>query len=362
MPLKKLNQSLFLTDTHADDLNRSVLLKVILWFALAVHLALIPTFYLYDQYALAAINVLSSMAWVCAIIFLQKGKTTLAIKFACTEVFVHSFMVCFFLGTDLGFQFYLWAIYPIVLLDYRSHPKLTVLLCLFLVACFGAIYLLFNGIKPPEDLAIYADTIHFINVMVAAIPQVYFVTMMRDIAERQHDALKKTAAKDFLTGLYNRRFASEEAEKIKQHAIRHQHALTVVMTDIDHFKRINDELGHDAGDATLTMIADFFKSHLRTHDLVARWGGEEFLLIFNQLSPEDAFSRVEQLREALTEYPQDTVPWPITASFGMSEWRHSEPLEMAIKRADIALYHSKHSGRDQTTLWHRDLNQLHSVS
>ncbi len=151
------------------------------------------------------------------------------------------------------------------------------------------------------------------------------------------DALSRT---DVLTGLANRRAFSEEAGK------RGGQPYAVLMIDIDHFKAINDTHGHAAGDAALRSVADALNGALREHDLLARWGGEEFIAM---IDVEGARAVADRVREAVAATPfrfGDASP-PLRVSIGLAVATPDEALEAVAAKADRALYEAKRSGRDR---------------
>jgi len=122
-----------------------------------------------------------------------------------------------------------------------------------------------------------------------------------------------------------------------------------VLADIDHFKSINDQHGHAAGDAVLTAVSQALRQTVREQDSVARWGGEEFLILMPQATMEAASAVAERLRAsvAAVEVPIEGQRIQVTMTFGVSTWRPNEMVDTAIIRADVALYQGKQAGRNQ---------------
>lgn len=156
---------------------------------------------------------------------------------------------------------------------------------------------------------------------------------------------------DPLTGLYNRRGFFELAEPIWSTSERRQRPLILIMLDIDHFKKINDEYGHAAGDIVLTEIADILAKACRTGDVLARWGGEEFILLLPETDFEQALAFAERVRQLIEaqriRVTQDTIS--VTASFGLTGRDQHVCLEDMIHAADDRLYHAKQNGRNRVS-------------
>jgi diguanylate cyclase (GGDEF)-like protein len=163
-------------------------------------------------------------------------------------------------------------------------------------------------------------------------------------AELQRDTLE-----DQLTRLANRRRVDEDLPRILARALESNAPLCVAVADLDHFKQVNDRFGHAVGDAVLRSAAQIFRVKTRTRDLVARIGGEEFLFVFVDTSPQIARDVCERLRSAVEAHPweQAAAGLRVTMSIGLADMRLSDTPAELIARADAALYEAKHAGRNQ---------------
>ncbi|MGY6555197.1 MAG: diguanylate cyclase [Wenzhouxiangella sp.] len=179
--------------------------------------------------------------------------------------------------------------------------------------------------------------------------------LQNQVAERTRDLedanarLKASSSEDFLTGLLNRRGLSDQFKPVHQLAVRNRSALSLVLFDVDHFKRINDEHGHNFGDEVLKAIADLLRQTLRQQDLAARWGGEEFLLVLPGTDRAGAVAVCEKLLAAMSEtgFALQGETLRLTASFGVVSGQGSDrSLEYWVKYADRALYQGKRAGRN----------------
>lgn len=163
-------------------------------------------------------------------------------------------------------------------------------------------------------------------------------------------SLKQAAENDFLTGLANRRSLQMAASETENPAESGSPRHTLVVLDLDHFKRINDKWGHDAGDRALVTFADILRQHSRAGDVVARQGGEEFAILMKNTSLPDAKNGMERILQATrsTKIEGPAGGFHLTVSAGMVEYRPAEEsFSAAMSRADVALYNAKNAGRDQ---------------
>jgi diguanylate cyclase (GGDEF)-like protein len=171
---------------------------------------------------------------------------------------------------------------------------------------------------------------------------------MRYVIEQNH-LLAEQAQYDPLTGLANRRFAFEVIEKSVAFLRRKKSSYCIVMADVDHFKRVNDTYGHQAGDEVIRMFAKYIQDEVRRYDVACRFGGEEFLLFLSDTKPEHALKVAERMRQILKSRPIGFKDKniPVTASFGVASAGSDELLESVIGIADKALYKAKSEGRDR---------------
>lgn len=167
--------------------------------------------------------------------------------------------------------------------------------------------------------------------------------------DTMRESLATAANTDPLTQLFNRRFVMENYIHHDHFPAGVEHCSTVLLGDIDHFKQINDRYGHDAGDQVLKMVADSLRATTRDGDILARWGGEEFLIILSNISQEVAQKRAQQFIERIageTLYLDEGI-LKVTMSIGMSQAVDGKLASEVLKEADINLYKAKESGRNK---------------
>ncbi|MCI5144324.1 MAG: sensor domain-containing diguanylate cyclase, partial [Candidatus Electrothrix sp. AR3] len=170
-----------------------------------------------------------------------------------------------------------------------------------------------------------------------------FTTVAHDITDKK--IIEQMSVTDSLTGLANRRRIDEALTAEIARFNRYKTDFSVILFDIDHFKKINDTYGHQAGDDVLVRLTDFLKKQGRETDIIGRWGGEEFLLIASETGLEDAFQFAERLRKKIEHYPFPVIG-QITISCGVTQYTAHETTSTLISRVDDALYKAKNIGRN----------------
>jgi diguanylate cyclase (GGDEF)-like protein len=173
--------------------------------------------------------------------------------------------------------------------------------------------------------------------------------------ENLHEVLREQSLRDPLTGLYNRRYLSETLEREIARAERENLPLSVIISDIDNFKRINDTYGHQTGDLFLVEIARLMNKNARRSDIVCRYGGEEFLLVLPGTNVESAAKRADEIRRKCMQLHlrQDEHDMQVSMSFGVATYpTHGSEADEIIIKADQALYLSKAAGRNRVRVWY----------
>ncbi|MBU0631007.1 diguanylate cyclase, partial [bacterium] len=177
----------------------------------------------------------------------------------------------------------------------------------------------------------------------------YFVSTGKDISNRiaLEKQLHKQATTDTLTGIYNRQKFVEVFEDEFYRFARYHSRFALIMLDLDFFKNVNDNYGHDIGDKILKSICKVINSNIRRTDIFARWGGEEFMIIAPGLSQKDeVMALAEKIRMSVESYLFDNIG-KMTISLGVTLPKTEDTLKEILKRVDDALYHAKRSGRNQ---------------
>jgi diguanylate cyclase (GGDEF)-like protein len=162
----------------------------------------------------------------------------------------------------------------------------------------------------------------------------------------EQDGLRRLAAVDELTGVLNRRGVEEALTGDGSAGCD----IALLVLDIDHFKRINDDHGHDTGDRVIQGVAALIAENLRDQDIVGRWGGEEFLVACIDCAPQDAAGVAEKIRECIEASAFGPLRIAVTASVGVAMMRSGDSFHSAFRRADAALYGAKAAGRNRIVL------------
>lgn len=165
----------------------------------------------------------------------------------------------------------------------------------------------------------------------------------------QAQKLETLVSSDFLTGLSNRRGFMDRALHEEKRFLRSARPFAFILLDIDHFKQVNDIYGHECGDNVLTGVARTLEKALRRQDMVARWGGEEFICLLPETGLEGAGNVAEKVRRAISGTPLKTGSGrvTVTATLGVSEYTGDNTIEACIRKADQALYRGKAAGRNR---------------
>ncbi|NVD74088.1 diguanylate cyclase [Duganella sp. BJB1802] len=165
----------------------------------------------------------------------------------------------------------------------------------------------------------------------------------------QAEQMRELSVRDALTKLHNRRHFDEHATTLFSHAVRHKRPLSVVIGDIDFFKRINDQFSHATGDAVLRQVGEILRSHMRLSDLVARYGGEEFVIAFPETELPQAAALCDKLRNLIEGFPWHEVhpDLKVTMSMGVYADLAAGTAEAMLQKADALLYRAKQTGRNR---------------
>lgn len=179
-----------------------------------------------------------------------------------------------------------------------------------------------------------------------------YIRKQRNEIQLALERIQEIAIRDELTGLFNRRYMQERMREEASRSDRNGESLLIAILDIDHFKRLNDSYGHHAGDLALHAFAKVVQTNIRGHDILGRWGGEEFVILLPNTSLSTGMDCLERIREklAVSSITVDNLNLQITVSVGLTEHIPREHPDKTMARADAALYAAKDRGRNQLVL------------
>tara|TARA_R110002096_G_scaffold361075_2_gene554105 strand:+ start:18495 stop:19514 length:1020 start_codon:yes stop_codon:yes gene_type:complete len=319
------------------------------WVGIMAHAAFIPLFAWLGYRELAVFNVASTAVWGAASILNARGHSTTSMWLIVAEVMAHGSMAVIFLGSGTGFEYYLIPLIPFVMFNERLSTRVIVISSFAIVA--NCMLLMAFG----EGTTLAREILRPIQIINVGIPMLvlglvsYNFRLVSISVERR---LRSAAQTDVLTELPNRRRIAERLREEKARTERTKAVFSVVLADIDNFKRINDTYGHDIGDSVLVATARCLRKSLRDCDLVGRWGGEEFVMVLPETKLSDAGLAIERLRVAVAK-GLSAVPGcdnPVTLTFGIAPFVDGASIDECLRSADDAMYRGKASGRNCVVL------------
>jgi diguanylate cyclase len=303
-----------------------------------------------DSPLLAWLNVLSVAMYAVAYALIVRRANIAALVLIWLEVLGHAAAGTLLIGWESGFHYYLLMFIPaIVVSSTRGQAFMLVTALLTFYLGLDAVSRTIGPITPLPLRGLV--TVKWINIaivfaMFSTLAGFYVGTVLR--AEKR---LHLLATRDPLTGLFNRRHFNALAEHVVARSRRAGGPVSLVLADIDYFKRINDARGHDAGDNVLLHAGELLRQVCRDQDVLARWGGEEFLVLLPDTDTPGATAAAERMRQAAEASAVRHAGSDIrfTISCGATQLRAGESLGDAVVRADRAMYRSKLEGRNRVT-------------
>lgn len=317
------------------------------------HMAFGILFHQVGVQPMATLNIASVLIYLLSALLLRQDKVVSAMLLMIGEVVGHAVMAIMAIGWDSGFHYYLMITIPVFLANQiNGWPfKIT------LATAMGVGYVLLDWYwqRATPAYQIAPDTLawlHVFNLVTTIVILSVFTVQYVHLISQAESRLQEMATTDSLTGLMNRRSLLTALEREQALRQRRPHPVALMLVDIDHFKRLNDTYGHNMGDWALQAVAEVLRKGVRDMDFVARWGGEEFLIILPHADMAVALPVAERLRRHIAElrFPSGNHPLRVTATLGLAELGSDEGADAAIQRADAALYQGKHQGRDRVVM------------
>ncbi len=324
----------------------AVIIRSSAWLGIAAHAGFIPLFWLAGYPSLAVFNVVSVPIWVLAWLLNRQHKSTLAMWILSVEVVAHAALAVTLLGWNSGFQYYLIPLIPFLMFNDRARTLTVTLASACVLLAFAWLRASSSlSLALPKSLEVFKYANMVIPFWMLGLLSYYFRIASANVERK----MSEMALTDPLTGLFNRRQMNQRLQEEVARFRRLATDFSVIIADVDHFKDVNDRHGHDMGDRVLARVALLFTEGLRAGDAVARWGGEEFLVLL----PGTHLKAAEEVAQRLRAAAQtrlgaiDGLGAELTVTFGVAAFAAFGSLEACLKAADEALYRGKAAGRNR---------------
>lgn len=355
--LKKMENFIMQDVKNANETKRAaVITRMFALMMCAYFFAQGIAMVLCGEWIYAGICLLCLGGYVAGFYYTYQDRTRLTILYTMTSTLLWVLLCVVLFGWDWGAQHFIFVL--LIFFFVTSHAVtarklwIAVALCAARLALFqynracGALVEL-----EPQSIVL----LQYINTLAifCIIAMMLMLFSQDSLAMEQklvmyNAKLREASRRDPLTGLYNRRAMLEYLDELIEGTRRYGKWFNVAIGDIDFFKKINDEYGHEAGDAVLKHIADLLAAYMKSRGGVARWGGEEFLLVFQEINGEEAALELEKLRSIIERskiiYNGQAIA--VTMTFGIDEYTNSQPIDYTITSADKKLYIGKERGRN----------------
>lgn len=311
--------------------------------AFCLQLVIAPLFYLADHVTLGHLNLLCLLGYAIALVLHRRIHVALALAVKLGAFLAFVTYGSAIVGNETGLIYYLlFAEVELMLADLRRRTKIAVTagLIVFALSVAHLPPMVHDAPSSVLDTLLSDLGLGLVFVMLCIV-----ILRMLTIIDRHEHRYRRDATLDSLTLVLNRRAIFERASFYWKAG----RGFTVVLVDADHFKEINDNYGHTAGDAVLHHLAGMLKESLRSDDSIGRVGGEEFLILLPGAGLSDALTAAMRIRERLARHPClfDGTALPVTLSMGVAMSREGGDLRDIIELADRRLYAAKSAGRNQ---------------
>jgi diguanylate cyclase (GGDEF)-like protein len=347
--LPTLESALEPPGTLPEPDRMSTVVNYVCYLGFPAHVLFIPLFISLGVPFLAWFNILSCTAWAAAWWLNRRGNLWASINVLTAEVVIHAVIATTFLGWRSGFHAPLMPTITVIMINHRLRRATMFGQAMSLVVLYAVLYAYTGDYVAPglsPHLLNVLNYVHMVIVFAALCIVSYFY---REASIRAEKRLEDLATTDQLTRLANRHKMRELLEMERGRSQRSGNPFCLIMADIDHFKSINDTYGHDFGDAVLRTSAAALRATARGHETVARWGGEEFLVLLPETRLPGALDAAERMRAAVERqrFDHDGTAATVTMTFGAALHNPGDDVEETVKHADRALYEGKDSGRNR---------------
>ena len=336
---------------------------IIAYMLAAIHIIVGIIFAFIPILPLALINGFIALFYILIVRnFIKQQKITLSFMICIIEVLVMSFFESFCVGFSAGFSLYNISMisaafyFAYVIKIVKRHDVLALAISSLAAINYLSNYLLMQVMEPVYEIEspLWIHLFYVVNVLISLFVLIVFCLLFtweiqasHGKLEFQNEQLHEMATKDPLTHLINRRSMNQHLQQSMETLKKTGQRFSLILGDIDDFKKVNDTYGHDAGDYVLVSVADIITQSVRDKDAVCRWGGEEILiLVHDPLSM--AVNVAERIRKNIEEadLKHEGQPIKVTMTFGISESIPGYRMEQLVQQADEHLYQGKKSGKN----------------
>lgn len=259
-------------------------------------------------------------------------------------------MVCIYGAAEIRSSMLMLYFVVLVFGVFRLRLRQFILVSFFALVNYAIVIYLIYTYHPEEiKLRLELTNILFLATVLPWFSLVgSYITNLRTTIAKALETIEKLAVTDELTEVYNRRRLLEILKEQKAYCDRGNKTFSICILDLDHFKRVNDTYGHEAGDIVLKTVAGTIRQNIRDFDTIARYGGEEFMLVLCGTTQNEALAFAERVREIVESSSfENNGDIRITISIGVAEYLPRESFQTTINRADKALYRAKEKGRNR---------------
>lgn len=343
--------------------QKSITYKIFLIFCILVHGLILSFALAYDLDLLLYYNIASISIYSFCYVFQNKIKNII-FYIGFIEIMAQSMVSFILLGNSFGFSIYYIALIPISYFmlysnSVKHHIIIATATSLLSFVLYITCYILsrrFTPIYSNSTLDSISNYIYIANIFVIVIALAFFSIIFINEIEKAYDILcnknrelDNLANTDPLTGLCNRRTTTDYINQAYNSTDPIKQEFSLVMCDIDNFKMINDTKGHEFGDQILIHISTLLKRLTRNHDIVCRWGGEEFLILLNNINKDMAKTIAERIRKVIATTPVqcDKEDFFVTMTFGVASASEAVNYAELFKIADSRMYEGKVTGKNK---------------
>jgi len=332
-------------------------------FGLIFHVLLIPLTLSLNADVVARYNIFSILLFFFCIILNRKGRHAVAFGLAFVEVNIHAYIATHYLGWEAGFYQYILLLAPLIFFYPSGNMTIKIVSGAILASSFTILFTiyheqLYGQILYDNKIGHYLLYINTITSVILYSAIGYYYSQAANHSEEQLRTAQQEsewlANTDTLTLIGNRRAMTHEIEREVSRSGRTQNPFMIALCDIDNFKILNDTYGHDYGDHILITVAALLSDSIRSHDHVARWGGEEFMILLPDTNPEEGMKIVDRLRQLIAanhhNYKGKEYPG-ITMTFGLCRYDNNLNINDCINSADKAMYEGKNKGKNRTIMY-----------